>query len=435
MVGRGPPRAAARAPARRGGSSILRAGFGRVVLRPPAPYPLAGYITWSDRLAGDVRDDVEARALCLDDGRRRVAVCALDVLVVTQDLAQRIVAGLGASWRADQVLVAATHTHSGPGGYWPTTAGRFFMGRLRPAVRDHLVDAAVRAITDAARDLRPARASAGRDEARGLTSNRCLPCGPTDDEVVVLRLDRSDGAIALAEIAGHPVVVAEHDQAAVSADWPGAVRRRLEERGLRPVVLTGALAGLSVIFPEFPTELSRHLDLVASLATDATVRALDGATPLARPAVGAAVVRVATGTPRVRIYPKTRPFAHLASWPLRQLMTGYFRAATEPGSASVPVHALRVGPFALLGFPCDLGVEIALQARAATRAAGHAPVAIASQVGGYAGYVHHLEATTGTPAPSQRDLWTYENAMGFFGPALARRLEDAAATALARATG
>jgi neutral ceramidase len=416
-------------------SPTLRAGFGRAVLQPPAPYPLAGYITWTDRLAGAVRDDVEARALCLDDGHRRVAVCALDVLVVTQDLAQRVVAGLGPGWRADEVFVAATHTHSGPGGYWPTAASRFFMGRLRPAVRDHLVEAAVRAITDAAADLQPARPSAGRGEARGLTSNRCLPCGPTDDEVVVLRLERNDATLALVEIAGHPVVVAEHDQAAVSADWPGAVRQRLEARGLRPVLLTGALAGLSVIFPEFPTPLDRHLDLVATLATDATLRALDGAEPLAGPAVGAAIVRVATGTPQVRLYPGSRPVAHLASWPLRQLLSGYFRAATEPGSASVPVHAVRVGAFALLGFPCDLGVEVALALRAAATASGHGPVAVASQVGGYAGYVHHPSALAGTPAPSQRDLFTYENAMGFFGPSLAGRLEDAAATALGRAEG
>ncbi|MBI5478360.1 MAG: neutral/alkaline non-lysosomal ceramidase N-terminal domain-containing protein [Deltaproteobacteria bacterium] len=404
-------------------------------MRPPGPFPLAGYITWQDRMAGASLDDIEVRALCLDDGHRRVAVCVLDLLAVTQDLADRIVAGLGAGWRADQVLVAATHTHSGPGGYWPTRAARFFMGRMRPEVRDHLVSAAVRAVAEAAVDLRPARASAGRAEARGLTSNRCLPCGPTDDEVVALRLDRPDGALVLIEIAGHPVVVAEHDQAAVSADWPGAVRRRLEARGLRPVVLTGALAGLSVIFPEFPTALDRHLDLVAGLATDATLRALDSATPLARSTVGAAVERVSLGPPRVRIYPATRPFAHLASWPLRQLMAGYLRAASEPGNASAPVHALRVGPFALLGFPCDLGVEVALQARAAAAAAGYGPVAVASQVGGYAGYVHHAEAAAGTPAPSQRGLWTYENAMGFFGTGLAGRLEAAAARALARAAG
>jgi hypothetical protein len=421
--------------ARRGAASTLRAGLGRAALRPPGELPLAGYITWQDRMAGSSRDEIEARALCLDDGRRRAAVCALDLLVVTQDLAERIVAGLGAGWRADQVFVTATHTHSAPGGYWPTPAARFFMGRLRPAVRDHLVDAAVRALRDAVADLQPARARAGRAEARGLTSNRCLPCGPTDDEVVALRLDRAHDRLALVEIAGHPVVVAEHDQAAVSADWPGAVRRRLEAAGHRAVLVTGALAGLSVVFPEFPTALDRHLDLVAGLATDAALRALDGATPIMRPTVGAAVERVALPAPRVRLHPASRPLAHLAAWPLRQALAAYFRAAAEPGTASVPVHALRVGPFALLGFPCDLGVEVALAARAATSAAGFGPVAVASQTGGYAGYVHHPAALAGPPAPAQRDLFTYEQAMGFFGPDLAARLEAAAARALARAPG
>ena len=40
---------------------------------------------------------------------------------------------------ADRMLVSATHTHSGPGGYWPTAASRFFMGALRPAVRAGLL--------------------------------------------------------------------------------------------------------------------------------------------------------------------------------------------------------------------------------------------------------------------------------------------------------
>ncbi|MBI5478357.1 MAG: hypothetical protein HY906_05840 [Deltaproteobacteria bacterium] len=56
-------------------------------------------------------------------------------------------------------------------------------------------------------------------------------------------------------------------------------------------------------------------------------------------------------------------------------------------------------------------------------------------MGGYAGYVHHPEAFATEPAPSQRGLWTYENAMGFFGAELAGRLEAAAARALARAAG
>jgi hypothetical protein len=97
------------------------------------------------------------------------------------------------------------------------------------------------------------------------------------------------------------------------------------------------------------------------------------------------------------------------------------------------VHALRLGGFALAGFPCDLGVEVALAVRAAAARAGGGPVMITSQTGGYAGYAHHPEACTAPATPAQRGLARYENAMGFFGWGFGRALEQAAGRALADA--
>jgi hypothetical protein len=62
-----------------------------------------------------VHDPLYARCLALDDGRSRAALVALDLIYADADIVAEVrkrVAGLGLAPEA--VLVAASHTHSGP---------------------------------------------------------------------------------------------------------------------------------------------------------------------------------------------------------------------------------------------------------------------------------------------------------------------------------
>jgi len=92
----------------------LRVGSGRMVVTPPLGVSLAG--SYSDRRADGVRDDLYARALVIDDGATPVAIVSVDILGVsaaTTAGSRRLVERL-CGIPGDQVLIAATHNHSGP---------------------------------------------------------------------------------------------------------------------------------------------------------------------------------------------------------------------------------------------------------------------------------------------------------------------------------
>ena len=97
----------------------LRAGAAVVKIATPEGAPLAGYGKRgpSNRHEGELAP-VEARALVIAGagGRPRVGLVALDVLIVSPALRQAI-RERAAPLELDGLIVAATHTHSGPGGY------------------------------------------------------------------------------------------------------------------------------------------------------------------------------------------------------------------------------------------------------------------------------------------------------------------------------
>ena len=98
---------------------MLKAGFARVDITPPRDVSLCGYEFRQERLAAGndgVLDPLFARALVLDDGTRPAALVALDVAIVPTALARRMrrAAAEAIGSAPDRVIIACTHTHSGP---------------------------------------------------------------------------------------------------------------------------------------------------------------------------------------------------------------------------------------------------------------------------------------------------------------------------------
>jgi hypothetical protein len=92
----------------------LRVGAARAVITPPLGVSLAG--SYTDRRADGVRDDLYARAMVIDDGATQVAIVSVDVIGVrsaTTAGARRLIEH-GCGIPGDNVLIAATHNHSGP---------------------------------------------------------------------------------------------------------------------------------------------------------------------------------------------------------------------------------------------------------------------------------------------------------------------------------
>ena len=98
---------------------ILRAGFGRSDITPKIPTPMAGY--YHIRMSTETHDPLWAKATVLDDGQNQVAIVALDLIATTSwmvtESRQRIHSLTGIS--PQNILIAASHSHTGPMLYDP----------------------------------------------------------------------------------------------------------------------------------------------------------------------------------------------------------------------------------------------------------------------------------------------------------------------------
>ncbi len=92
----------------------FRSGAAQTVITPPPGTGMAGYYHF--RAADGVLDDLHARALVMDDGTTRAAMITLDLIGSPRDLVDAIreeVEKASGIPRA-QVMISATHAHTGP---------------------------------------------------------------------------------------------------------------------------------------------------------------------------------------------------------------------------------------------------------------------------------------------------------------------------------
>ncbi len=219
-------------------AASLRAGVARVDITPPPGIWMWGYAARKTPATG-VLDPLEARVLVLDDSRTRIAIVAVDLgrsfgppALDRLRQAVRKFSGVGA------VLVAASHTHSGP-----VIKDEYQNGP--PPWENAALDKIAKAIEQASSGLTDTRIGAGHGlcyigynriivgpdgKGKWLGSNPTeIPTSPVDPTVTVVRLDRQDGTpvAILVNYACHPVIFGS-DNLQYSADWPETMRRTAE---------------------------------------------------------------------------------------------------------------------------------------------------------------------------------------------------------------
>ena len=199
------------------------------------------YAHWFEPSTG-VRpgDGIRAKALVIETATnppKRLVLVSLDVVAVTRGLRRAILrqldlltaSGLPA-FAPDEVVVAATHTHSGPG----TLTRNYLLERIgsdrfERTVRDAFA-ARVALVVKAAWSQRvPATLHAFSVAVPGVVRNRSDPPGPLHERAnVMLVRAGSRWAGALVNFAVHGTALGP-DNLEFSADLPGAIERRLEK--------------------------------------------------------------------------------------------------------------------------------------------------------------------------------------------------------------
>lgn len=198
---------------------MLKAGVARKVLKPRVGADLVGY--FAEQLTTGIHDDIHARALILDDGETRIALCSVESCIIPAPLVQLVRQTVSAQCdlAPDHIHVFTTHTHSAPGLHVPDDWTESPINTLSET------------ILEAHRSRQPARFGAGFGQLQGYSINRRWLNRPVDPAVGVLRIDTEDGTpLAILGNYGNHAVVLGYDNRLISGDWPGYSSRRLERQ-------------------------------------------------------------------------------------------------------------------------------------------------------------------------------------------------------------
>jgi hypothetical protein len=374
----------------------LRIGTAKIEITPPVGFPLAAY---GARISAGVHDPIMARALAISDGGETVVLVSVELLAVTDDffysVSQRVRAAIPLP--EDHLLIAATHTHSGPGSlgkrFWESLAAGPYNDGIFEITTDRVAQAAIQAY----RRLQPANVAYGRVDASGRILNRMIKGGPSDPDLsfLVFKTPEDRPLAYLVNFSAHPTVLRSENRL-MSGDFPGVVSRVLEGQAKpgEPEIVALYTSGAVADQRPHPPDGKDVFERAERMGRDLAERILTAGTR--RPSqdfVEISTRMIWTELPPAQI--KLNPSHRLPAWMSRALLNN-----------TAPIQVIRIDRTLLLGVPCDLGSEIgmALKQYAGTKGMDAMVVGFAD---GYIGYVIS-DPYYASPA--------YEAFMSFNGP-------------------
>lgn len=214
-------------------SDDLRVGVAVADITPDWPVPLAGYSARLGRKSTGVHDPVRAKCLVIESGGVKFAWVTTDLIGISRDIREKVHARVveKTGIEDDAFLVSASHTHAGPGGFSKNLFWQIAVGPFDRKLYRQMIERLAQLVLDADADLAPARLGWGAVDAPHLSHNRRKDGGPTDPQLGVVKVTDREGRVraVLANFTAHPTILGAECME-ISADFPGAFQRILEER-------------------------------------------------------------------------------------------------------------------------------------------------------------------------------------------------------------
>lgn len=227
------------------GSEVLLAGFGKADITPKGEVFLAGFS--HNRKSTGVHDKLYARCVYIEKGDFKLALVSLDLLGGQYHRLEKIKKALKPKIDPSAVIIASTHTHSGPDtigfyGTWLLSSG------IDADYMNEVEKKTVEAIALAMQDRHPVVMRAGSAQVPDKTIKNIREAGVFDPELSVISFDLKNapdiGPITLFNFAAHPEVLWD-DNTKITADWPGYAISLIEkETGGDAIFFNGALGAM-----------------------------------------------------------------------------------------------------------------------------------------------------------------------------------------------
>lgn len=349
-------------------TSNLRAGVAKVDITPDVTkgLPIVGH----RRTVFEIRDPLRAGVLLLDDGETQAAIVTLDTIGAWDEmvlLARQRIEKL-TSIPAANIMVTASHNHSGPGFDADSAWGKSLIDKLGIAAKN------------AAATMKPVTVGYGEDRIgfginrRKVIDGRAVvrlnPDGPNDQRVKVLRFDDGGSLTPLAVIMHavcHPCFFTWGDKGSppypngyprLSADFPGEAQSFVEMcygDKTSALFLQGCAGDIRPNLPGYPYRCADEADI-----------------QWAGRDLGSAVVRsLARGVTRERL-------ANRGSYYAIRVASTKVSLPGKTGRIEAELQAMKIGPYLLLTMPGEPMVEYgfklenAIEDRAITIIVGYA---------------------------------------------------------------
>jgi len=352
----------------------MRTGTAAANITSDRPVWMAGFAA-RDRPSEGVYQHIFAKALALDDGESRAALITTDLLFFDDLFEAAVQARLRDSLglQPHQVILTASHTHSGPAvnaGEWPLYPG--YDEAYAAEVVSRIADCAERAfaaLRDAEITFGVGRSDIAIYRRRATPEGIIMqpnPDGPTDPELPVLRA----GDAVVMSYACHPSTYSGYR---IGGDYPGFAQRFVEERlpGAQAMFAQGCGGDVKVrnIGPDgrFQSGPLGNVERFGREFADAACAVLDGSM---RRIEGPLQTRRADfDLPLQEPLPREQIEAALsdsnrwrAAW-ARRTLDALDRGEALPTATRAMVQVLTIGDFALVALSGEVCVEIGLHVK------------------------------------------------------------------------
>jgi sugar phosphate isomerase/epimerase len=309
----------------------VQAGVAVTDITPPLGYRMSGY--FNERLSTGVLNPLHAKALVLRQGGTRAAMVFCDIIGLSLDVSRRAreQAQQQTGIPAENILLAATHTHTGP--LYHDALRNYLheqavakQGKDPCEARDYpaeLVAGIVEAIKQADVRVQPVRLEAGAAEQQGLSFNRRFhmkdgtvrfnpgqlnpdivrAAGPIDPRVGVVVLRDANGQNALAGLVNFALHLDTTGGTQYAADYPYYAEQALRQTLGNDFVLlfgTGTCGDINHI--DVMTKDRRKSDVIGQMLAKTVSASLAGLKAVASPVL--AVRRQIVDAPLQRYTPQ-----------------------------------------------------------------------------------------------------------------------------------
>jgi len=415
------------------------AGAATSVITPRLGISINGH--FNDRVAKHIHDELHARCLVLNDGQTRLAIVVCDSCMIPREVmdAAKLLIQQRTGIPAENVLISATHTHSGP------TCTGVFQSEPDAEYRKFLVERIADGVQRAVNQVAPARIAWGVGQEPNQVFNRrwrmklgtippnpfggtndlvrmnppvesadlIEPAGPTDPDVSVLAVQTPEGkpVALLATYSLHYVGAPGFD---ISADYFGAFCARVgqllgADRQDPPFVAilangtSGDINNINFRQKQPAKKPYEQINLVAAVVARETQRVYQSLEFRDWVPLGVAQKEITLGVRRPDEAELKRAEEILAKAKGRELRGSEEIYAREtvllkdyPKDVPIIIQTMRIGDLGIAAIPCEVFVEIGLEIKARSP---FKPTFTIELANGYNGYL---------PTPEQHKLGGYE---------------------------